>query len=156
MHNKSSHTILPKNIQTPEKWHPLWKIAAPYQFELLAPVCCRFKRLIQHFEIWPNLVIVASLLRRNTLPKKDVMSEQSMDITVFIYMSAVWHISTRWDLLFWHISTHWDLSCSRFILVEWEISIRWNVPKWEISTGWDMPNCWHIYKYRNVHRLYCP
>ena len=101
--------------------------------------------------------------------------KQSVDKTVFVDMSAVWYISTRWDhlfwdistrwdLSFWHISICWDLSCPRFISVEWEISTRWNVPEWEISTrwnisewvisrGWDMPNCWHIYKYRNVHRL---
>ena len=35
---------------------------------------------------------------------------QSMDITVFVDMSAVWHISTHWNLSFWHISTCWDLS----------------------------------------------
>ena len=28
------------------------------------------------------------------------------------------------------------------------------MPEWEISMHWDMPNCWHIYKYCNVHRLH--
>ena len=92
-------------------------------------------------------------------------NRQSMDITVFVDMSAVWHISTHWNLSFWHISTCWDLSSTKINLVEWEISTGWNVLKWEISTGWnvpeweistcwDMPNSWHIYKYRFVHWLF--
>ena len=100
---------------------------------------------------------------------------QSMDISVFGYMSAVWHISTpwdhsfwdistRWDLSFWHISTRWDLSfywdkswtweiSTCWNVLEWEISTGWNIPEWVISRGWDMPNCWHIYKYGNVYWL---
>ena len=100
---------------------------------------------------------------------------QSMDISIFVDMSAVWYISTpwdhlfwdistHWDLSFWHISTHWDLSfywhkswtweiSTCWNVLEWEISMGWNIPEWLISRGWDMPNCWYIYKYQNFYWL---
>ena len=34
-----------------------------------------------------------------------------MDITVFVDMSAVWHISMHWNFSFWHILTCWMKSC---------------------------------------------
>ena len=50
----------------------------------------------------------------------DAKVRQSMDISVFVDMSAVWYISTCWNLLFWYISTGWNLSF-------WHISTRWNL-----------------------------
>ena len=107
--------------------------------------------------------------------KYNLTTTQSVDISIFVDMSAAWHISTPWDhsfwdistpwdLSFWHISTRWDLSfywdkswtreiSTCWNVLEWEISTGWNIPEWVISRGWDMPNCWHIYKYGNVHWL---
>ena len=75
----------------------------------------------------PTPTTDGTLIRAEEGPK--VLTQpprQSMDISVFVDMSAVWYISTRWNLSFWHISTGWNLSF-------WHISTHWNLSFYKIN-----------------------